>query len=198
MRPAALAVAALIATLGVGLPSGAAAQVRVAASVSPAAVRVGDVVVLDISILTPGAAPDAINVPPLPSGLRVTGSNDYTEYEFRMPGGRRRTTRRELTLSTVSPGHYVIPPIAVRIDGATYRTRPVRLDVAPGAVAGPAGESSGGPDDEVLLQSWATPDTVFVGQQVTVRADALFSTDVRSRLAGAPQYEAPSAPGFWV
>ncbi|HEX9108960.1 MAG TPA: BatD family protein, partial [Longimicrobiales bacterium] len=198
MRFPALTTTLLTAALAAGLAGAARAQVRVDASVSPNAARVGDVVVLDISILSGGAGPDAIDVPPLPSGLRITGSNDYTEYEFRMPGGRRRTTRRELTVTTVAAGHYVIPPIAVRIEGTVYRTRPLRLDVAPGVMAGPPGESSGGPDDEVLLQSWASPDTVYVGQQVTVRADALFSTDVRSRLAGAPQYEAPSAPGFWV
>ncbi|HEX9107181.1 MAG TPA: BatD family protein, partial [Longimicrobiales bacterium] len=105
-----------------------------------------------------------------------------------------------LTLTTVAPGHYVIPPLAIRVDGSTYRTRPLRLDVA-AAYAGPAGsvgETASGPDDEVLLQSWATPDTVWVGQQVTVRADALFATDLRSRLAGAPQYEGAGGPGFWV
>ena len=183
------------------LPGALAAQdVRVDTRVSPASAQVGDIVVVDITIFTGGPTPEAIDMPQLPSGLRLTGSSDFTEYAFRLPGGRQRTTRRELTITTVAPGHYVIPPIAVRVGGATYRSRPLRFDIAPAYASAPggAGNSAGSSGDDVLLQSWATPDTVFVGQQVTVRADALFSEDIRGRLAGAPQYDAPSAPGFWV
>ncbi|HEX9106604.1 MAG TPA: BatD family protein, partial [Longimicrobiales bacterium] len=121
----------LPALILLALPLAASAQrVRVDAHISPATGRVGDVVILDITVVTSGPAPESIETPSLPGGLRNTGSNDFTEYEFRLPGGRMRSTRRELTLTTVAPGHYVIPPLAIRVDGATYRTRPLRLDVA--------------------------------------------------------------------
>lgn len=191
-----------------------AQRVRVDARVAPGSARVGDVVTLEITVSTPGPEP-LIGEPSLPPGLRLTGSSDFSAYQFSMPGGRQRTTRRELALTAAAPGHYVIPPLAIRVGGEIYRTPPVRVDVsgsygsrglppsyavpaAPPAPSGAPGEEGTGPGDEVLLQAWASPDTVYVGEQVTVRTDALFSLDVRPRLAGPPQYDAPSAPGFWV
>ncbi|HET9983529.1 MAG TPA: BatD family protein [Longimicrobiales bacterium] len=204
MRRAVVALAMLL------LPAALAAQSRprVGASLSAPAVRAGEEVTLEILVQTSGAAPTAIETPRLPDGLNISGTNEFSQFSFSIPGGRQRTIRRQLTLVTSRAGDFRIPPVAVRIDGAVYRTPALSLRVVGGAVAAAPGRSlppagaptalSGGPGDEVLLQSWLAPDTAYVGEQVTLRADALISEDVRSRLAAAPQYQAPSAAGFWT
>ncbi|MBX6365852.1 MAG: BatD family protein [Gemmatimonadetes bacterium] len=200
---------ALVALVLALLPAALAAQARarVGASLSAPAVRAGDEVTLEILVQTSGAEPTAIETPRLPDGLEIAGTSEFSQFSFSIPGGRQRTLRRQITLATSRAGEFRIPPVAVQVDGVVYRTQPLTLRVvggvaaAPGPARPPAGAPtslSGGPGDEVLLQSWLAPDTAYVGQQVTLRADALISEDVRPRLAAAPQYRAPSASGFWV
>lgn len=55
-----------------------------------------------------------------------------------------------------------------------------------------------GPDDEVLFAASLIPDTVYVGEQVTLRADVLVSERAQFRLRRAPEYMPPDAPGFWA
>ncbi len=75
----------------------------------------------------------------------------------------------------------------------------------PGAGGGP-GLAAGalrahvarGPDDEVLFAVTLTPDTVYVGQQVTLQAEVLVSERAQFRLRRSPEYVPPDAPGFWT
>ena len=169
--------------------------VRVTAKLTPESVPVGETTVLEVVVETNGPAPDAIVVPPLPPELSIVSSSDYTQLQLTMPGGRRRTVRRQITLVAREPGRYEIAPIAVRVRGEQYRTGVVTL-VVTGSVS--ARSRSRGPNDEVILRAWLTPDTAYVGEQVTLHGEAMFSTDVRLQLRRAPDYIPPSPSGFWV
>ncbi len=175
-------------------------DVRVEASLSETVVRAAETFTLEVSVSSHGGAPDDIAPPPLPQGLQVIGTQDFSEYQFSLPGGRTRSVRRQFQVLASAPGRYAIPPVAVTIDGVRYHTNALLLTVRPAAAASRGGERVGstGPGDEVVLNAWLTPDTVWVGQQVTMRAEALFSEDVRMRLGSVPQYQAPTPSGFWT
>jgi tetratricopeptide (TPR) repeat protein len=169
--------------------------VRVSATLTPAVVQAGETAVLEVTVETRGPSPDAITLPPLPSELEILGSSDFTQLQLTLPGGRRRTVRRQITLVARAPGTFEIPPVAVRVAGEEYRTQALTLVVSGSASARPR---SRGPDDEVILRAWLAPDTAYVGQQVTLHGEVLFSSVLRLQLRRAPDYIPPSPSGFWV
>jgi hypothetical protein len=123
----------------------------------------------------------------------VTGSQESTQMHFSIPGGRRRIITRELILQPMSQGRFTIPAVEVDVGGTTYRTRPVALRVTAGAMSSPTM-----PRDEAWLRVRMNPDTVYVGQQTTLTAEAGFSEEVRLRLTRPPIFEMPAPTGFWV
>src|SRR5690606_12056315 len=169
--------------------------VRVTATLTPESVPVGEAAVLEVVVETDGPTPDAITVPPLPPELSIVSSSDYTQLQLSLTGGRRRMVRRQITLVARAPGQYVIPPVAVRVRGQQYRARIGTLVVT--GRASPRARSRG-PNDEVILRAWLAPDTAYVGQQVTLYGEAMFSSDVRLQLRRAPDYIPPGPSGFWV
>lgn len=183
-------------------------RIRVWAEISADSIAVGDVAILKLHVETGGAAPESIELPSLPDGLDVVGTQDYSQFHFSIPGGRSRVLRREIILRARNPGRFRIPPISVRVRGTHYRTDPVTLAVG-GTSHGPGGSGVGGgglrvgqgasgPGDEVILDLTASADTIFVNQQLTLRADLLISEEAQFRLRRAPEYIPPNAAGFWV
>ncbi|MBI4408411.1 MAG: BatD family protein [Gemmatimonadetes bacterium] len=190
------ATASLSATsLRVGGTAASQDPVRATASLSTTSLRVGETAVLEIRVETRGPAPESIELPGLPSELEVVGTSDYSEFQFAFPGGRTRVVRRELVLLARAPGELQLRPAIVRVRGVEYRTQSLALTVS---ASGGAPGASSGPGDEVLLRAWLDPPTVYPGQQVTLRAEALFSEDVQTRLRRPPEYQPPSSPGFWI
>lgn len=181
--------------------------VRVQLSHSRAAV--GEVVVWDVTVTTPGGRPDDIRLPQLPGGLQIQGTRRFDEYAIRYPGGRIRTTRVEIHVRARRPGRYAIPPVVVSYDGRRFSSRALALEVTesddaqpfPGFadpdVEGFAREAIG-PEAEALLRARVEPDTVWVGQQATLVVDALVSDELRARLRRAPEYLTPSVSGMWT
>jgi tetratricopeptide (TPR) repeat protein len=205
---------ALLLFLGIGAP--AQDPVRVGATLSAPRITVGETVTLGLWVETRGAAPEVIATPTFPAALEVVATSDVTQRQFVIPGGSSRITRREITLLARAPGEFRIPAVTVRVEGTAYRTTPLVLTVVsasaappPTSSAGTAGASGGaavlqggtlarGPDDDVLLYVRLAPDTVYVGQQVMLSAEALISEEANLRLRRAPEYVPPSAAGFWV
>jgi hypothetical protein len=177
-------------------PTSMQTPVRVEATISPGTVPVGASATLTITVATRGPEPDFIEAPRLPSGLEVLRTSDYTEFQFTLPGGRSRVVRREILLIARAPGRFNIPPISIRVQGRRYQTRSLTLLVTAGATAGNA--PGRGPGNEVILRASVVPETVFVGQQTTYQAEALFSADVEFRLRRSPEYEPPNPSGFWI
>lgn len=199
---------AFVVWLALAVAAGGQDPVRVSASLSASAVGVGETVVLDVRVETSGPAPERFEAPPLPSGLEVVGTRDYSQLQFSLPGGRTRIVRREFVIRPRAAGQYVIPPAVVRVQGKEYSTRPQRLLVTAagrsGAGGGPPAPGTrtaappAGPDGEVILLARVVPDTVYVGQQITFQAEAMFSNEVRLLLRRAPEYVPPSPVGFWI
>ncbi|HSJ05854.1 MAG TPA: BatD family protein [Longimicrobiales bacterium] len=171
-------------------------SVRVGASLSADRIAVGEATVLRITVETRGPAPAEIRVPPLPGGLEPAGTSDFSQTQISVPGGRSRATRREITIIARRPGVYRIGAASVVVEGRTYRTPALDLVVRDGPVSARPGSASRG--QGTVLRLSATPDTVFVGQQVLLHADAVFAEDARTRQARPPVFDPPAPSGFWV
>src|SRR5690606_23381258 len=122
-------------------------------------------------------------------------------------GGRAARSRHTHGRSARRPGWGGHPPRPGR-PGHGLR-RPADHLPVPGHVlergAAPAPPCPGvpaarpaGPDGEVLLLARVVPHTVYVAQQISCPAEAMFSNEVRLLLLRAPEYVPPSPVGFWI
>ena len=125
--------------------------------------------------------------------LDVVGTQDYSEMQYSIPGGRHLTRRREFAIQVSAPGHFRIPPVDVTLGRRVYHTNPVDLDVS-GSAQPQQLQSS----DDAWLHATMSPETVYVGQQSTLTVEAGFSEDLRMRLTQPPTFDTPSPTGFWV
>jgi hypothetical protein len=168
--------------------------VRVTASLSAARINVGGTTTLRITVETDGAAPDEIRVPALPDELEVLGTSDFTQTQLSFPGGRTRATRREIVLVAREPGVYRIPSVTVRVGSRSYRTAALDLVVTTGG----APPESGAAPPSSALRVRLDSDTVFVGEQVLLLAEAVFAEDMRTRQSRPATFDPPAPTGFWV
>lgn len=169
--------------------------VRVTAGLSAERIDVGATTTLQITVETRGAVPDDIRIPDLPRALDMIGTSEYTQTQISIPGGRTRATRREVVLLARAPGVYRIEEVIIVVDGRTYRTSPLDLVVRAGSgAADPTSATTSASSLEVRLQ----PDTVYVGQQVLLRAQVTFSEEMRLRQSRPPTFDPPAPSGFWI
>ncbi len=169
--------------------------VQVRARLQDEAIRAGESTVLRVDVETDGPRARIGSFGSLPPGIEVLSSRSFDQRQFSMPGGTRRFISREFVLRARAPGRYRIPSIDVTVEGRPYSTRSQLLTVmAPSRPSGEPAEDAEG----VVLRTWLDADTVTVGEQVTLEAEAMFSPDARLRLRRAPEYEAPSPSGFWI
>lgn len=160
-------------------------------------IQAGETTVLRIDVETDGERARIGQFRSLPPGIGVESTRDFDQRQFSIPGGSRRFISREFVLRARAAGRYRIPSLDVVVAGNTYSTRSVVLDVTAAPVA-PGHETGQGSTDGVVLRAWLDADTVYVGEQVTLNAEAMFSPDVRFRLRRAPEYEPPTPSGFWI
>ena len=184
--------ALLCATL---LCAGAQDPVRVSAGLSAGRINVGGTTTLQVTVETRGAAPDEIRLPSLSRDLEILGTSDYTQTQITVPGGRTRVTRREIVIIARSSGIYRIPPVIVRVAGMTYRTDPLDLIVRTGGAPGTV-ERSGSSSSS--LEVALSADTVYVGEQVLLRAEATFAEEMRTRQSRPATFDPPAPTGFWI
>jgi hypothetical protein len=171
-------------------------DVRVTASLSSTSVLTGATVVLEVRVETPGIMPVRVNIPPLPQSISIVGTQDFTQDQVRMPGGRTRIVQRNMILLPSRSGKFLIPTIPVEVDGTTYRTAPLELDVvAGGALPEPPRSND---DDDIRLMAALDRDTVYVGEQTLLEVEALFPRDLRQRQTRPATFETPSPSGFWL
>ncbi|HEX6558240.1 MAG TPA: BatD family protein [Longimicrobiales bacterium] len=165
---------------------------RVSARLSTTTAAVGETVTLDVIIED---ASDDVDIaqPRIPSGLDLVGTQDYTEMQYSIPGGRHLTRRREFVIQASMPGRFRIPPVIVTVGRKAYRSNALEILVT-GTAQSRTFESS----DDAWLHATMRPETVYVGQQSTLTVEAGFSEDVRTRLTRPPVFDTPSPTGFWV
>ena len=169
-------------------------SVRVTATLTNDRIVAGESTILEVRVQTPGDDPEQIRVPRMPAGLDILGSHDITQTHISYPGGRTRITIRNVVLTGRVPGSFVIPPFDVVVEGRTYRTRTLPLVV----LAGPTGVAPPGTASRVRLAARLEPARVYVGEQVTLHADAMFPRELRQRQTRPATYTAPNPPGFWA
>ena len=167
--------------------------VRVTASLSAGRINVGSTTTLQVTVETRGPAPQEIRLPTLSRDLEILGTSDYTQQQIAIPGGRTRATRRDVVIVARSPGLYRIPPVIVRVAGVTYRTDPLDLIVTSGGAGG-----TGGLESSSSLDVTLNADTVYVGEQVLLRAEATFAEEMRTRQSRPATFDPPAPTGFWI
>lgn len=180
-------------------PSPVQDPVRVSAALTRDRVAVGEATTLQVTVDTRGDAVDDIRLPPLPPGIDILGTSDFTQTQLSVPGGRSRLTRRDVLLSPRAPGTYRIDPVTVVVQGRSYRTAALTLRVTPGGAGSGArvpGASAGGPVTSLVLELSA--DTVYVGEQVLLEAEVTFVEEFRTRNSRPASFEPPAPQGFWV
>ncbi|HEX6132566.1 MAG TPA: BatD family protein [Longimicrobiales bacterium] len=177
------------------LLSGAAQDpVRVTASLSAERINVGETTTLQITVETRGTAPEEIRVPDLTRDLEILGTSDYTQTQITVPGGRTRVTRRDVVIIARSQGVYRIPPAVVRVAGMVYRTAPLDLIVRSGSAVPAPDRAASSSSLSITLD----PDTVYVGEQVTLYAEATFAEEMRTRQSRPATFDPPAPTGFWI
>jgi hypothetical protein len=190
-----------LAALLVLLPAtgDAAAQdpVRVTAVLTADRVAVGTPTTLRITVETRGTVPDEIREPQLSRELDIVGTSEFSQTQVSVPGGRSRATRRDIIIVARRPGVYRIPPVVVRVGGRAYETDALDLRVTDGGATGGFGGAAPTPAESVL-QLRLLPDTVYVGQQVLLQAEATFGEDSRSRQSRPASFDPPTPTGFWI
>ena len=183
--------------LGAALLAGPQDSTVVRAMLAAERIASGTSTVLVISVETSGATPAEIPVPTLPAGLELGPISDFSQLQIAFPGGRRRTTRREIVLIARAPGRYRIPSVPLEVQGRRHATSPLTLTVVSGTFGrAPATGLTGEP--AVQLRAWVEPDTVYAGAQILYRAEASFPEELRLRQTRAPVFDPPATTGFWV
>lgn len=181
--------------LAIALPQ--QAQVEVRASLNRPVARVGETVLLTLTVRAPGAYSPEIDDPQL-SGLELLSQSDRSTFRYSPSVGSVREFTRVYTLAVRDAGEYTIPPIRVVVDDIEYETEAVGLTVEGEGPLNMPGGLRPRQEEEVAVRLWVEPETAYVGQQVTMTVGAFFDPLVRGRLQRQPEYRPPEVQGFWT
>lgn len=177
---------------------------EVTASVDRTRLTVGEELVLSIRGTSDSDEPMRITLPPL-DGFQIIARSERTEVAFGGAGGR--TTTLEVRLRAARSGSFQLGPVTALQNGASARTTPITIVVAPGAQAAqavsarlralleraPPPRRPGEPALVLVISS----GRVYVGEQVDVVTAAWFPRDLRARLRRPPTLAPPSLSGVW-
>ncbi|HSJ25857.1 MAG TPA: BatD family protein [Longimicrobiales bacterium] len=173
--------------------------VHVSASLGASQISVGATTTLRIEVEARGTTSPEIATPALPAGLEMVGSSDFSQLRLSAPGQSRRSSRRELVIRGAAPGVYTIPSVQVVVGTRRYQTDPLELTVTGTARPRPGlGGEEAAVASATTLRLSVEPDTVYVGQQVMLTAEAVFAEAARLRQTRPASFEPPAATGFWV
>ena len=190
----------------VTMPLAAGAQSPLSASVDRTAITTDDTVTLSVVVNSKG---DATARPELPAldGFAVVGTNMSSQISM-VNGAVNASIGYDYRLQPTRAGDLTIGEVIATIDGVSYATTPITVQVTQGS-----GQSTGGSNAVQVLPPGqpgqsdayveATVDNAnpYVGQQVlyTVRFyEAADSPLMSSFLGGQPSYAAPDFTGFWT
>jgi hypothetical protein len=195
--------------LGLITPAVAAA-LTCTAQTDRARVAPGEQILLTISL--EGTFQD-VAPPVLPSLDGVIVREGGTSRSFTLMNGQRKGSLSfSYTLEVRRNRSFTIPALTLRSDGQDYTTRPIPIEVVPGAGGGAAPSpgqppvtaaptrpgsrsdgSVGGPGDPLFVTLTADRSRAWIGEQVVVA----FRFHRRVPLWDAPQYRPPRSEGFW-
>ena len=211
-------IAVLIAAL-LGVDPASAQDVGVRARVDSTSVVEGGQVVLTVEISGPSLGEVA---PPDVSGITdfdIVGG-PMTSNRFQWINGRTSATRTySYALRPRQTGSQRIPSLGLLVNGRTYRTEAIDVDVAPAGSAGSpgapqaappgAGIRGGGPGrsqgitrpqpapadaPQVRIVADVDERTAYIGQQITLRV----LLDTQTEILNLGMKDTPTFPGFWA
>ncbi len=179
---------------------------------APLQVRVGETVRLEIEVKVIGGKADELELPDLDEWqivARQVSRPFQISFGFGSGSTVESTTVHIFTLRALREGRYEIEPAKAIVDGETYVSAPVLIDVTaaelpgetPQAVPGQTEEDVDGKlegakfDPSAFLQTVVEPKDPYVGEQV----DVTVYLYTRLRISGQSVLPSnPSMDGFWV
>ena len=135
-------------------------------------------------------------------GFDVFGAGRSQQFSF-VNGVTQSSVIHRFMLVPRQEGSFTIPPLELRYEGKTYSTKPIKITVTQAASSGnrqsqrSTGQSSGrreSSSDDYFVETVVDKDTIYVNEQLTLT----FRFYQGKRLFSQPEYNAPSATGFWV
>ncbi len=199
----------LLALLVLGLaamPLAATAQSPLTASVDRTAITTDDTVTLSVVVNSQSSATARPELPAL-DGFAVVGTNMSTQVSM-VNGAISASVAYDYRLQPTRTGDLTIGAVIATIDGVSYATNPITVQVTQGT-----GRPTGGANAVQVLPPGqlgqsdyfveATVDNAnpYVGQQVlyTVRFYEAADSPLRSSFfGGQPTYAPPGFTGFWT
>ncbi|RKZ28682.1 hypothetical protein DRQ26_00595 [bacterium] len=183
-----------------------AEDVSVEATVDRNVITIDDVVTLSVSVEGKGigsvAAPDF----PATDDWSLQGTSSSTSTSMQIINGKISSSKTVTFIYFLSPektGNLKIPAFHINVKGKTYRTKPIDITVLDSGQGQKQGSSRGGTPSarapksagkNIFVSASAYPDTVYVGQQVTVD----FSLFTRRDIVNVSFEKDAEFKNFWV
>jgi tetratricopeptide (TPR) repeat protein len=148
---------------------------------------------LTVAVRAPGAIVPQITAPSLaPFDILSSSPSPHVTVE---PGGQGSVLAEfRYVLTTEQTGTFTVPPFEARLEQTVVRSRPLSITVrGPRADNVPSIVTRARIDTglEVNFQAIASPETVFVGQQVNYEVAVFLNENVRDRLRRNPTFYPP-------
>lgn len=176
----------------------ARAQSPITAMVDRTSISTDDFVNLTVVVSSQALSTPSPDLPPL-DGFDIVGTSTSTQISM---VGTTITSegRYQFRLRPTKSGTLTIPAISVTIDGQTYSTAPITIEVtagsAPAATPSTPKNTAPAPDklhgQDFFVEASINNDTPFVGEQIVYT----FRFYQGINLMDQPRYDAPSFTGF--
>lgn len=174
-------------------------QSPITAEVDRTSVSTDETVALTVRINGNTGSPAAPQLPPLES-FQVVGTSSGTQIRV-VNGAFSSSATYTYHLRPLETGELVIPPINVTINGQTYSTDPITIQVtqgnAPVQSAPVPGEPQAAPTElngqDMYVEAFVDNETPYQGEQITYTFRFYNATS----LINPANYEPPDFTGFW-
>ncbi len=202
MRPLAVSIQLLTALFCLLQQPAFAADVSFLASVDRPRLGVGERLTLSFGLENAGmGGGDDLKYPDLKDFYLLSGPNQSSSVQF-VNGSMSSSVTYTFVLQPKAAGRYSIGSASVEVDGKTYTTRPVEIEV----IDGPAGQTPspapqrGGREgtreeiaDNVFLKATVDRDHVVQGEQINLT----YRIYTRLTVSDYAIHKAPTLSGFW-
>jgi len=178
------------------LPAGALAQAPVTAQVDRDIIAINEQVTLTVSV-----SGDIFNIPTprldSTTDFKVVGTSTSTQIQL-INGELSSQGNFIFRLEPFKEGQLLIPAATVKMNGQTYSTEPIPVQVLPaGTLPSPNNNTPDNPPDNLADQFFVEAEvdnaTPWLGQQI-IYSFKLYQT---VRLLRQPDYQAPAFTNFW-
>lgn len=176
------------------------ASITITPTVSANRISQNERLTLTISITGPDARKSGNPTLKAMPDFSIAGTFTSTEYQF-INGKSSALKSFTYTLVPSKTGIFEVGGASVVVDGQTFTSNPVKVEVAAGSAAPqssqpppPSGERSGGSgNDNIFIRTMIDNKQPYLGQQITLT----FELYNRLTLWGDTVYDPPSTTGFW-